>query len=236
MVRVRLLELADGTGFGRIRLSVLFKPVSLTLPRGAPPCSPLELTPTELHGHAVGTLHIDRISLEGLVDSSISIGSVKIRISTGQEADASLGAPDEGQSQPTWQLSKPILLPVLRRWAAFAILEFRASNLRKTPVAMAYIWLSALIDDEPATLRLPMRPEPKDMCVVAPPIRLTSQLLGAQRCPDAPHRRQVARGRRRCRRNCSGRTVGDVGARSSFGAYARGNRRRPGLLRARSGP
>lgn len=146
----RWYPLDGGIGFGRIRISLLFRSVETRLP------------PQQL-GFSVGTFQFtgDRVIAKGYnhharikLRTGGSIGKI------GRQACHALG---EGQEGYYWDLSKvenkiegkPLRLPVKYRYRSPVVFEFHIANHRK-PDAYAVFWLHTLIDNEDTPLDIPI--------------------------------------------------------------------------------
>ena len=146
----RWYPLDGGIGFGRIRISLLFRSVETRLP------------PQQL-GFSVGTFMFtgDRVTATGYnhharikLRTGGSIGKI------GRQACHKLGDGEEGYY---WDLNKveskgegkPLRLPVKYRYRSPVVFEFHIANHRK-PDAYAVFWLHTLIDNENTTLDIPI--------------------------------------------------------------------------------
>lgn len=146
----RWYPLDGGIGFGRIRISLLFRSVETRLP------------PQQL-GFSVGTFMFsgDRVTATGYnhharikLRTGGSIGKI------GRQACHKLA---DGQEGYYWDLNKveskvegkPLRLPVKYRYRSPVVFEFHIANHRK-PDAYAVFWLHTLIDNENTTLDIPI--------------------------------------------------------------------------------
>lgn len=142
---VDVYPLSGGVGFGRVRISMVWRSVELKLPRN-------------LLGWDYGTLEIRGAirtrSAGGLPDKLLK-NRIKVRSDLGRAKVYSNG-------DATWSLGKrsnregdSAFLPVRRRYASALVLEFRESTLGpdKSP-AFAVLWLQELADEESETRAL----------------------------------------------------------------------------------
>ena len=136
----RFYPLDGGIGFGRIRLSVLFRSVELRLP---PP----------LLGWDVGTFEF--LSERILALNYTSVSKLKLRTggSTGKIPRSSCKKLAEGDGI-CW-VAKGIKLPVRYRYRSPVVLEFHLSGRRKAD-AFAIIWLQNLIDNTSTPIDIPI--------------------------------------------------------------------------------
>ncbi|KAF3761767.1 hypothetical protein M406DRAFT_50127 [Cryphonectria parasitica EP155] len=135
---VDVYPLVGGVGYGRARISMVWRSVELKLPRN-------------LLGWDYGTLEIRgaiRAKSGGLPDKLLG-NRIKIRTDLGKTKVYS-------NSDSTWSLGKrenregeSAFLPVRKRYASALVLEFRESVLGpdKSP-AFAVLWLQELVDEE----------------------------------------------------------------------------------------
>jgi hypothetical protein len=136
----RWYPLDGGVGFGRIRISLLFRSVETRLP------------PQQL-GWDVGTFLFTSptITAQGYNHHA----RIKMRTggSTGKVGRSACHALQEGQTGYYWDLQraqtegKPIRLPVKYRYRSPVVFEFHIANKRKAD-AYAVLWLHELIDNE----------------------------------------------------------------------------------------
>ena len=150
----RWYPLDGGIGFGRVRISLLFRSIETRLP------------PQQL-GWDVGTFIFasDRIDAPGYNHHA----RIKLRTggSIGKIGRASCHAmKDEGKDGYYWDLAQNrkqsedqkgerIKLPVKYRYRSPVVFEFHTANKRK-PDAYAVLWLNTLIDNEDVDIELPI--------------------------------------------------------------------------------
>ncbi|KAF2433433.1 hypothetical protein EJ08DRAFT_731760 [Tothia fuscella] len=132
-----IYPLAGGVGYGKCRVSMVFRSVQLQVPK-------------ELLGWEYGTLDI-KSSIRGTIhDNKIDGLRIKARTSLGRGKFYSDG-------QGSWKTKKDtnIRLPVQKRYSSTLILEFRSNSalLDKTP-AFAILWLKDIPDEEERTVQL----------------------------------------------------------------------------------
>jgi hypothetical protein len=129
--------LAGGIGYGKVRVSMVFRAVQMQVPR-------------ELIGWDYGTLDIDP-DITGEVPEVLKTCKLKIRTNLGSGKFRS-----EGDS---WKSKREnaVRLAVKKRYASCMIVEFRSSSTfsDSTP-AFAVLWLRDIPDDEEKTVLLPV--------------------------------------------------------------------------------
>jgi hypothetical protein len=146
----RWYPLDGGIGFGRIRISLLFRSVETRLPPQQLGFSVGTFQFTGQHVTAKGYNHHARIKLR----TGGSVGKL------GRHTCHALG---EGETGYYWDLNKmegkrdgkPVRLPVKYRYRSPVVFEFHIANHRK-PDAYAVFWLHTLIDNEPTDLDIPI--------------------------------------------------------------------------------
>lgn len=133
-----IYRLVGGIGFGRARISIVFRSVDLQLPK-------------ELLGWDYGTLEIKApVKLKGSTRSDFASHRIKLRSNMSRAKMPS----DNG----TWHPKKgeaSVFLPCRKRYAMPLICEFRKSSLGpdSTP-AFAIFWLKEIPDEEESTITL----------------------------------------------------------------------------------
>ena len=138
----RWYPLDSGIGFGRARISVLFRSVETRLP-------PFML------GWDVGTFELDSERI--LATGYHSSGKIKMRTggSSGTIQKTSCKTLEEGDGL-FWDLSQnQVRLPVKFRYRSPVVFEFHASQ-RRGVKAFATIWLHHLIDNEVTDINIPI--------------------------------------------------------------------------------
>lgn len=151
----RWYPLDGGIGFGRIRISLLFRSVELKLP------------PPQLGFGEIGTFEFtsDSITTSGFAPTD----KMKIKLRTGGSSakipgDVCSYTPDGSQSSITWDISgdvarnkhsKKIRLPVRYRYRSPVFFEFHRSGKRNTDTFAAF-WLQDLVDNEEKDFDIPI--------------------------------------------------------------------------------
>ncbi|KAF1991392.1 hypothetical protein K402DRAFT_400138 [Aulographum hederae CBS 113979] len=163
----RWYPLDGGVGFGRIRISLLFRSVETRLP-------------PNMLGWDVGTFLFtsDRITASGYTHHA------KLKMRTGGSV-GKIGRTQahrlEGGSGSYWDLSahngkNDIKLPVKYRYRSPIIFEFHISNKRKAD-AYAVVWLHHLIDNEEQPIDIPI-------WQTSAPARLTQNYITEANCKN----------------------------------------------------
>ena len=173
----RWYPLDGGVGFGRVRISLLFRSVETRLP------------PAQL-GWDVGTFMFtgDRITAKGYTHHA----RIKLRTggSVGKISRTSCHALKEtpsGESGYYWDMeaagakthsSGGVKLPVKYRYRSPVVFELHVSNKRKAD-AYAILWLSTLNDNEDSTIELPIY-------TTSSPQRLTQNYITSEMISKGP--------------------------------------------------
>ena len=138
----KVYAIEGGLGYGRARISVLFRSVNLQLD-------------CQLLGWDIGTLEIlNEIKANGI---SSKMGSARIVIRTGvsNEAVARKNASQDGDTT-IWNLGDEGLhLPIKYRYMSAVVMEFRLKATRK-PHAYSILWLKDIVDNEENDHDLPL--------------------------------------------------------------------------------
>ncbi|KAK8060871.1 hypothetical protein PG996_010801 [Apiospora saccharicola] len=160
----RVYPLFGGMGYGRLRVSMVFRSIGVHLPR-------------QMMGWEYGTLAIGprvgaqdvSLDLQGLtmkLDTSLSSGHMYYNKAVSQpvtspDNDGTVVGEEEQQQHPFWSTAqgKVLHLGVRKRYSSPLVIQFRKERrLRvvesKTAVAYAVLWLSELPDDEEQTVVL----------------------------------------------------------------------------------
>ncbi|RPB08324.1 hypothetical protein P167DRAFT_512393 [Morchella conica CCBAS932] len=147
----RWFPLDGGIGFGRIRLSLLFRSVELTLPR-------------QITGWDVGTFEFTSETL--IAESYPTVAKIKLRTggSTGliprkNGAKTQTGAIEWALVRGKKEKQHRIRLPVRHRYMSPITFDFYDSSHNPTsrgPDAHATLWLDKLVDNEPTPIRIPI--------------------------------------------------------------------------------
>jgi hypothetical protein len=134
--------IAGGIGYGRARLSLVFRPIKLQAPRAA---LGWDYGTIEVHSKA-RPINLPN-ELEGL-RLKVRIGSEKGKMHSTREGQGDMWKTKSGRS---------IKLPVRKRYCTSLVVEFRtASSLRDHTPAFAILWLKDIPDDEEQTIKLPV--------------------------------------------------------------------------------
>lgn len=131
----RCYSLEKGLGTGRIRISLLFRPVEAKLP-------------TNLLGFDTGTLEVRDVSTKSDgVDLSKCEVRMKITTAEAQEKISRKVAERKGDKM-NWAPDSPAKLPVRGRYAAALLVSFRDTSGFKTSgrKALGVLWLRDLVD------------------------------------------------------------------------------------------
>jgi hypothetical protein len=129
--------LAGGVGYGKCRISMVFRAVQLQ-------------APVEMLGWEYGTLDIKPEIKCNLQDEGLKGLRIKARTSIGKGKFYA-----DGQGAWKTKHGKPVRLAVKKRYSTPLVLEFRSSSalLDKTP-AFAIFWLKDILDEEERTVKL----------------------------------------------------------------------------------
>jgi hypothetical protein len=134
-----VFPLSGGVGYGRARVSMVFRSVQCQLPK-------------QLTGWDYGTLDIKPTVKAIELPEDLSNMRIKIRTRNSRGKLQSRG-PNEWQAKN----DKAIRLPIRMRYATPIVVEFRQdATLRDHTPAFAILWLKDIPDNEQQTLRLPV--------------------------------------------------------------------------------
>ncbi|CAO2648967.1 Nn.00g099160.m01.CDS01 [Neocucurbitaria sp. VM-36] len=144
-----VFPIAGGVGYGRARVSLVFRSVQVQLPRN-------------MLGWDYGTLDI-KSKVRG-IDVPKDLRSLRMKIHTGSSrgklhSRARTGTVREEDGQPIWTTKgdKNIRLPVRQRYSAPMVIEFRQdAALRDHTPAFGIFWLKELPDNDEQTVRVPI--------------------------------------------------------------------------------
>ncbi|ELU39413.1 C2 domain-containing protein [Rhizoctonia solani AG-1 IA] len=142
----QLCPLEGGIGYGRIRVSLLFRPTTARLP-------------ANILGFSVGTIQLHGVKV--LPDNNhtdFQDAQVRLRTSDVKERISRKAAEAQEDGSVEWNSEKvePIQLPIQKRHGAALLLQFttkRALGPQKT-IAHATLWLRDLVDGERTTIRV----------------------------------------------------------------------------------
>jgi len=135
--------LVGGIGYGRIRMSMVFRSVQLQLPR-------------ELLGWDFGTLEITGPIVSKDLATGLRGLRLKLRTSVNRGKMYTTDA-DGNDIHWTGRKGRPVRLGVRKRYCSCLVIEFRKNSmmLDKTP-AFAILWLKDIPDDEEKILTVPV--------------------------------------------------------------------------------
>jgi hypothetical protein len=131
--------IAGGTGYGKIRISMVFRSVELKLPK-------------QLRGWDYGTLEINEKAESSDLPSDIQ--ALRLKLST----SISRGKM-KSNKDGTWfqKRNRKIHLAVTKRYATSLMVEFRSDKtLKDKTTAWGILWLKDVVDDEDLTLSVPV--------------------------------------------------------------------------------
>lgn len=165
----RWYPLDGGIGFGRVRISLLFRSIETRLP------------PNQL-GWDVGTFEFKSDKILALGYDSYSKLKLRTGGSSGKIARTQCRKLDEGDGI-SWDISKKdgknnVRLPVKYRYRSPVVFEFHTSTKRKAD-AYAVIWLHHLEDNKEVNLNIPIWKTDKGM-------RLCQNYITEQNFKDIP--------------------------------------------------
>jgi hypothetical protein len=145
---VSIYPLAGGVGYGRARISMVFRSLQVQLPR-------------EMLGWEYGTLDIKPIIRAIDLPKDLQPLRLKVRTNLGRAKlhsrgrDGKVKEHDEGGTMWKSRGERAIRLPVKARYASPLVIEFRQdATLRDHSPAFCVFWLRDIIDNEERTLRL----------------------------------------------------------------------------------
>ncbi len=134
--------LIGGIGFGRIRISMVFRSVQLQLPK-------------ELLGWDYGTLEITAPVTSNGVSTELKDLRLKLRTTVNRGKMYT----SHGSDHISWtgKHDRPLHLAVKKRYCSCLVIEFRKNSLGldKSP-AFAVLWLKDIPDEEDVTITLPV--------------------------------------------------------------------------------
>ena len=139
---VESYPLMSGIGYGRIRLSMVFRSIKYQAPR-------------ELCGWDFGTLEITKpIHAKDLAPD---LAGLRLKVQTSVSHCKMYTAGSDGPSAWTGKKERPVRLAVKKRYAASLVIEFRKHRAGPdiTP-AFAVLWLKDIPDDEETPMTLPI--------------------------------------------------------------------------------
>ncbi|KAI0753253.1 hypothetical protein C8Q80DRAFT_1229046 [Daedaleopsis nitida] len=131
----RCYSLEKGLGTGRIRISLLFRPVEAKLP-------------PNLLGFDTGMLEIHDVSARS-TQVDLSKCELRLKITTAQaEEKVSRKTAEKRDNMVVWAPNSPTKLPVRQRYAAALLISFRDTSGFKTSgrSALGVLWLRDIVD------------------------------------------------------------------------------------------
>ena len=136
--------LVGGIGYGRVRISMVFRSVQLQLPR-------------ELQGWDYGTIEITGPITSRDVAADLNDLRLKIRSTVNRGKMYTSKADSPGECHWTGKRDRLVRIAVRKRYASCLVVEFRKNQLGldKTP-AFAVLWLKNIPDEEACTVSLPV--------------------------------------------------------------------------------
>ncbi|KAI9591143.1 hypothetical protein BDF19DRAFT_456109 [Syncephalis fuscata] len=165
MEMTRWFRLMGGVGYGKIRISIVFHPIEITIPK-------------HISGYNVGTLHVSDIcatDLSGLAegmpvycrlslssdDNSETFDTETAKLTTKDVSPLPVPATTVESLASTLltEASWPNIeatLPVNARYTTALIIQLRQRKLRREVVAFGVVWLKDLIDDEMVSADIPI--------------------------------------------------------------------------------
>ena len=140
---MELYPLVGGIGYGRLRVSMVFRSVQLQLSK-------------ELRGWDFGTLEITGPVVSKDLARGLRGLRLKFRTSVNRGKMYTSNS-DDTNIHWTGKKGRPIRLGVRKRYCSSLVIEFRKNSmmLDKTP-AFALLWLKDIPDDEEMTINLPV--------------------------------------------------------------------------------
>ncbi|KAI0050335.1 hypothetical protein FA95DRAFT_1555850 [Auriscalpium vulgare] len=144
----RTYHIEHGVGNGRIRISVLFRPVAAKLP-------------PSLRGFDTGTIHVHdvRLTADGQQDLVRDLAKCEVKLkttTTPTEERVPRSKAEANGAQITWRPERAVMLPVRDRYGAALVLAFKTHGPVSSDRAMAVLWLRDLVDRERKHLELPV--------------------------------------------------------------------------------
>ena len=143
---MELYPLVGGIGYGRLRVSIVFRSVQLQLSK-------------ELRGWDFGTLEITGPVVSKDLAHDLRRLRLKLRTSVNRGKMYTSTNSNDTSIHWTGKKGRPVRLGVRKRYCSCLVIEFRKNSmmLDKTP-AFALLWLKDIPDDEETTINLPIYP------------------------------------------------------------------------------
>lgn len=137
--------LVGGLGFGRVRISMVFRSIELQAPK-------------EMLGwDSYGTLEITAPITSKDLSTDLHGLRLKVRTTVNRGKMYSTKGEPAGESHWTGKHDRPVRVAIRKRYCSCVVIEFRKNSLGldKTP-AFAILWLKNLPDEEDRTVTLPV--------------------------------------------------------------------------------
>ena len=140
---VESYPLVGGIGYGRIRVSIVFRSIQLQLSQ-------------ELRGWDFGTLEVTGSIVSRSLAQNLRGLRLKLRTSVNR-GKMYTSISDDNDIHWTGKKGRPVRLGVRKRYCSCLVIEFRKNSmmLDKTP-AFALLWLKDIPDDQETTVKLPV--------------------------------------------------------------------------------
>ncbi|CAL1709607.1 unnamed protein product [Somion occarium] len=142
----RVYSLEEGLGYGRIRISILFRPIEAKLP-------------PNLLGFDIGSLEIGDIRVKA--DSTVvdDLARCSLRLSTSNSSCTSKISRKAARKQEDgsllWSRDEVTLIPVHQRYEAALLISFYdRSIMTSSEKALGVLWLRDLIDNEDSQVEI----------------------------------------------------------------------------------
>lgn len=148
----RWYPLSEGIGYGKIRVSLLYRNINCQIPR-------------TLQGWNLGTLHIYKIRARVAPEHAEALRDCSLRINTmlGHKTIGAVHAEMQDEGLVNWDLGNTLVMPIRRRHASSLGLEahrggvpFTKKGLFSGIYGAAIIAFSALDDDQRAVVSIPI--------------------------------------------------------------------------------
>ncbi|KAI0037069.1 hypothetical protein K488DRAFT_39722 [Vararia minispora EC-137] len=138
----RTFHLEHGLGYGRIRISVLFRPVAAKLP-------------PSLRGFDTCMLRIRAALAKDVNVDGLDKCELRIKVTTSASEDKISRKPHKEGGALVWE-DDITELPVRQRYAAALVLAFKHGMVRRGKSAMSVLWLRDIGDGTRGVLSLPL--------------------------------------------------------------------------------
>ena len=135
--------LVGGIGYGRIRISMVFRSVQLQLPK-------------ELLGWDYGTIEITSGIISRDIAPDLSDLRLKIRSTINRGKMYTSKTETAGESHWTGKRDRLVRIAIRKRYSSCLVVEFRKNQLIDTTPAFAVLWLKDIPDEEERTVSLPV--------------------------------------------------------------------------------